>query len=72
MSGNGDFRSKAAECLFRAKNASNEEDKRTWLMLGESWLILENFQLTAERELQAAQRETGDPLSIERTAAQRL
>lgn len=57
MSKGSDFYIQAAECLRRANSTNNEEDKRTWLMLGESWLLLEKFQKFAEQRLQAAKCE---------------
>jgi hypothetical protein len=57
MSKSSDFRIQAAECLRRVNSTDNEENKRTWLMLGESWLLLEKFQQIGERRLQAAKCE---------------
>jgi hypothetical protein len=49
--------SRAAECRLMAKRARDEADKRAWLQLADSWLLMNKFGQTAEQELQDAKRE---------------
>jgi hypothetical protein len=57
MSPNNEFRARAAECQRKAQFASSEAEKRTWLRLAESWLLMVNFRQGAEQKLRDAQRE---------------
>ncbi len=41
-------RARAEECYQRAKACHNNEDKRTWLILAESYLLLSDFRKSAE------------------------
>jgi len=54
---NDECRARAAECRLMAKRARNEADKRAWLQLADSWLLMNKFGQTAEQELQDAKRE---------------
>ncbi len=41
-------RYRAEECYWRAKACQNDEDKRTWLILAESYLLLSDFRKSAD------------------------
>jgi hypothetical protein len=54
---NDEYRGRAAECRLMAKRARNEADKRAWLQLADSWLLMNKFGQNVEQELRDAKRE---------------
>jgi hypothetical protein len=51
------FRAHALECQRRAELANNDGEKRTWMNLAESWLVLFNMRESADHQLQLAKRD---------------
>jgi hypothetical protein len=49
-----EFRSRAKEYQRMAMAAHCEADRRTWLMLAQSWLLLGKFEQVAEQKLDSA------------------
>ena len=53
MSESGNSRIEAKECLRKANNCNDSEDRWAWLVLAKSWLALAEVQEIAENRTEA-------------------
>jgi hypothetical protein len=57
MYGHNDAHAWAADCLRKAQDTENVTDKRSWLIMAESWIMLSNFRdSAAAQDLAAAEK----------------
>ncbi len=64
MSESNDSRVEAAECLHKANNCGDSQERWAWVVLAKSWLLLAETQEIAENSNEANKSEPGRSDSV--------